>query len=111
MKLIKDLKNCNGYRKEYRIKPTIRFCIDKEDYYFAFLPTILWQPWVYRYPNCDGIINIWWLHFHILIGKWEHLSCNECKHCHKCIDSKKRKSYFDDVFENGEKCSEYESRF
>ena len=110
MKLIKDLKNCKGYRREYRIKSTIKFIVDTEDYYFSFLPTVLWMPWVYRNPNSDGVIDIWWLHFHILIGKWEHLSCNDCKHSYKCIDSQKRKSYFDDVFENGKKCSDYESR-
>ena len=110
MKLIKDLKNCKGHRKQYRIKPTIRFLVDKDDYYFSFLPTVLWQPWVYRYPNIDGIVDIWWLHFHILIGKWERLSCHECKHQSKCVESKKLEWYYDDVFEKGEKCPDFETR-
>lgn len=110
MKLFEDLKNCKGSRKQYRTKPTVKFYVDKQSYYFAFLPTVLWMPWIYRYPNTTGIIDIWWLHFHILIGKWEHLTCNDCKHRNECIDSKKRKSYFDDVFERGEKCSDFETR-
>ena len=73
MKLFKDLKKCKGHRKEYRIKPTIRFYVDKEYYDFSFLPTVLWMPWIYRYPDCDGVIDIWCLNFHILIGKWERV--------------------------------------
>ena len=69
MKLIKDLKNCKVHRKVYKIKPTIEFSVDTEDYCFSFLPTILWMPWVYRYPD-SSVIDIWWLNFHILIGKW-----------------------------------------
>ena len=111
MKLIEDLKKCKGHRKEYRIKPFIEFRVDKEDYYFSFLPTILYMPWVYRYPNSVGVIDIWWLHFHILIGTWENLSCRNCKHQNKCVESKRLKWYSDDVFENGEKCSDFESKY
>lgn len=71
MKLFKDYKDCKDYRKEYKVKPSIRFDIDKDHYYFSFLPTVIWMPWFYRHPGTDGIIDIWWLHFHILIGKWE----------------------------------------
>lgn len=71
MKLLEDLKRCKGHRKKYRIKPTIRFEVDTTHYSFAFMPTILWLPWVYRYPNTDGIVDVWWLNFHILLGRWE----------------------------------------
>jgi len=69
-KLFKDLKNCEGHRKEYKIKPCIVFKVDREDYYFSFLPTVLYMPWIYRYPNSIGVIDIWWLNFHICIGEW-----------------------------------------
>lgn len=110
MKLFDDLKECKGNRNEYRIKPIIKFKVDKENYYFSFLPTILWMPWIYRYPNTIGVIDIWWLNFHIFIGKWEHLSCRNCKHQEECVKSKRLKWYFDDVFENGGKCSDFESK-
>jgi hypothetical protein len=110
MKLIEDLKKCKQYRKEYRIKPTLNFRIDRE-YYFSFLPTILWTPWVYRYPNTCGVVDIWWLNFHILIGTWERLSCRDCKHQEECVKSKRLEWYFDDVFEKGEKCSEFEAKY
>lgn len=71
MKLFDDLKKCKHLRKDYKIKPTIRFYIDRRRYRFSFVPTIVCMPWIYLYPNCDGVIDIWWLHFHILIGKLE----------------------------------------
>ena len=110
MKLFDDLKECKGHRNEYRIKPIIKFKVDKENYYFSFLPTILWMPWIYRYPNIIGVIDIWWLNFHIAIGKWEHLSCRDCKHQEECVKSKRLEWYFDDVFEKGGKCSDFESK-
>ena len=108
MKLIEDFKMCKGHRKEYRLKPSIKFMADKEYYHFSFIPTILYEPWIYRYPNSVGIIDIWWLHFHILIGTWERPSCRDCKHQEECIESKRLEWYFDDVFEKGEKCSDFE---
>jgi sugar phosphate isomerase/epimerase len=72
-KLFTDLKKCKEYRKDYRVKPCIEFHIDRQHYYFAFIPTILYLPWIYRHPNTKGVIDIWWLHFHILIGKWEDI--------------------------------------
>lgn len=110
MKLIDDLKRCRYARKEYRIKPTIKLHIDTHKYYFAFIPTILWMPWVYRYLSIHGVVDIWWLNFHILIGKWEHLSCSSCIHRDDCVKSGRLKWYFDDVFKKGEKCSEFETR-
>lgn len=72
MKLFEDLKKCKDGRKEYKIEPTIRFFVDKE-YQFSFFPTVLWMPWVYRYLNYDGVIDIWWLNLHILIGTWKRI--------------------------------------
>lgn len=69
--LFEAMKKCKGNRENYRLKPSIRFEADRQYYWFAFIPTITFIPWVSRYPNSDGIVDIWWLHFHILIGKWE----------------------------------------
>ena len=69
-KLFEDLKRCKHCRSEYRVKPHVEFYIDTYHYYFAFLPTILWLPWPYRYPDLNGIVDIWWFNMHILIGKW-----------------------------------------
>ena len=71
MKLIKDLIRLKEYRKEYGIKPTIKLCIDNN--IFSFIPTVVWQPWIYRYINCS-VIDMWWLNFHISIGIWEYKS-------------------------------------
>lgn len=111
MKLIEDFKMCKGNRKKYRVLPFIEFRRDTESYLFSFFPTILWCPWVYRYPNCVGVVDIWWLHFHILIGKWAELSCRNCKHQKECVESNRIEWYFDNVFENGEKCSDFEARY
>lgn len=73
MKLFEELKRCKEDRKDYKIKPTIRLLIDRRDYIISFLPTIVWQPWIYRYPETDGVVDIWWLNIHILIGKWVRL--------------------------------------
>lgn len=55
-------------RKEYRIKPKIRFEIDKG--IFFLLPTIIWQPWKYRY-NDTFVISFYWLNFVVGIGLWK----------------------------------------
>lgn len=109
IKLFEDLKSCKGNRKNYRIKPFFKFYADK-NYLYSFFPTIIWTPWVYRHPNTEAVVDIWWLNLHILIGKWEVLSCNYCKHCYECINNKKRKSYFDDILKEGKKCSKFETR-
>lgn len=57
-------------RSDYRIKPIIKLEVDKKDYLFAFLPTIIWMPWKLRYPD-TSVIEIWWLIFHVAIGIWE----------------------------------------
>lgn len=74
MGLIKSFKECKKYRKDYKIKPSIRFEIDTYHYCFSFLPTIVWCPWICRPQNTDGIIDIWWFNFHILIGYWERIN-------------------------------------
>ena len=107
--LFKKLKELKPYRKEYRIKPAVKFEVDTHYYCFSFLPTIMWCPWIYRH-NAFYVVDIWWLHFHILFGKWEHLSCSNCKHQSKCVESKRIEWYCVDVFENGEKCSDFEAR-
>lgn len=70
-KLFNDLRRCRHMKGEYRVKPTIRFYINTRSYFFAFLPTIIYEPWIYRHPNSDGVIDIWWLNCHILIGTFE----------------------------------------
>ena len=111
MKLIEDLKNCKGHRKEYRVNPVFGFEVDNRSYLFSFLPTIIWCPWVYRYPNTTGVVDIWWLHFHLWFGKWEELSCRNCKHQDKCVESKRIEWYGDNVFEDGGKCSDFEAKY
>lgn len=69
-KLFENLKRLKPNRKNYKIKWIFKFKIDNDHYMFSFLPTILWEPWIYRYPGAEGIIDIWWLNMHILIGKW-----------------------------------------
>lgn len=110
-RLIEGLKMCKGDRKRYRINPIIGFEVDRDHYLFSFLPTIIWCPWIYRHPNSIGVIDIWWLHFHIYFGKWERLSCGNCKHQKECVESKRVNWYSDDVFEQGEKCSDFEARY
>lgn len=109
--LFKKLKEHKPNRKKYRIEPTIRFRVDTEHYLFSFLPTVLWMPWIYRFPHCGGVIEIWWLHFHVLIGNWDRLSCRDCKHQKKCVESKRLEWYCDDVFEEGKKCSDFEPKY
>lgn len=70
IKLFKTHKRLKANRKKYRIKPTVSFAMDRNHYGFAFLPTIFWMPWFKRHPDMEGVIDIWWLYFHILIGTW-----------------------------------------
>lgn len=111
MGLFKNLKECKSDRKKYRIKPAIGFQADTRDYMFSFLPTVIWCPWIYRYSNSVGVVDIWWLHFHIWFGRWEELSCRNCKHQEQCVKSKKIEWYFDNVFEQGEKCFDFEAKY
>ena len=110
-KLFKSLKDCRPDRKKYRIEPYIKFYVDTEHYYFSILPTALWCPWICRYNNSTGVIDIWWLHFHLLIGKWVELSCRNCRHQEECVKSKRIEWYFDNVFEQGENCSDFTSKY
>lgn len=70
-KLFADLKGCKKYRKEYRIKPCFRFQADRRHYVFSLIPTIRCVPWIYMHPNAIGLVDVWWLHFHIYFGKLE----------------------------------------
>lgn len=70
IKLFKRLRELRHNRKEYHIKPKITFRVDTHDYPFFLLPTILVQPWIYRYPG-SYVIDIYWLNFFIGIGKFE----------------------------------------
>lgn len=72
IKLFEDLKRCKYMKKDYILKPAIKFEIDTYHYYFAFLPTVLFLPWCYRRAGCKGVVDIWWLNFHIAIGTWEY---------------------------------------
>ena len=69
IKLFKRLKELQPGRKDYKIKPHIKFYIESNDYAFSFIPTIVWEPWINRFPG-TAVIDIWWLNMHILIGKW-----------------------------------------
>jgi hypothetical protein len=69
-KLYKKHKTCKQYRNSRRIRPMFNITIDDSFYAFSFLPTIIWQPWMFRYNN-SCIIDITWLNIHISIGKWE----------------------------------------
>lgn len=111
MGLLKSLKECKPDRKKYRVNPILRFEVDKRDYCISFFPTVVWSPWIYRYPNMLGVVDIWWLHYHIVFGKWEPLSCKNCKHQDECVKSKRINWYGDDVFENGEKCTNFEAKY
>lgn len=57
-------------RKDYRIKPKVIFDIDNLSKIFFLLPTIIFQPWEYRY-NGSVVVDITWLNLHIGIGIWE----------------------------------------
>lgn len=100
---------CKGKRKKYRINPVFEFEVDR-DYLFSFLPTVIWCPWIYRHKGFC-VVDIWWLHFHIAFGKWEELSCIDCKHQKECVECKRINWYCDNVFEQGEKCSDFKSKY
>ena len=56
-------------RKEYRIKPKIGFEIDKQNYLFFLIPTVIWQPWKYRYKD-SYVVCLHWLNFAVGFGLW-----------------------------------------
>ena len=70
-KLFKKLRDCKKYKYEYRVKPSIKFSVDDTYYYFSLIPTITFMPWICRWPNIEGVVDIWWLNVHILIGTFE----------------------------------------
>ena len=67
-KLIKQLREFSPRRNNYYIEWTIKFITDDE-YLLALIPTIQFEPWIYRSPNCP-VIDVTWMHKHILIGTW-----------------------------------------
>ena len=70
-KMFESLKRCKPHRKEYFIKWDVTFNVDNSYYLFALLPTILWEPWSFRYPE-SPIISIMWLNCTIAIGTWKN---------------------------------------
>lgn len=104
MKLIEDYKKCKASRNKYRVRPGIKFYVDTYRYRFAFIPTITYVPWMYRHPNVYGIIEIWWLNFHIAIGKTELLSCRSCIHHDDCALGG---SYYNDIMADTKKCPKF----
>ena len=69
-KLFKSLKECKNARKDYYIKPQIDFEADTVDYAFYLIPTIVVQPWPYRYRN-TYVVSIIWLNFAVGFGMWK----------------------------------------
>jgi hypothetical protein len=69
-KLFEILKQCKPSRKEYYIKPMIKFEVDDWHYEFFLLPTISFLPWPYRYNN-KACCEISWLNIRICIGQWK----------------------------------------
>ena len=76
MKLFKLFKECKYQRKNYKIKPCIRFFRDTHYYWFSLIPTITWLPWISRWEGV-AIVEIWWLYYHITIGEWEQKKVKE----------------------------------
>lgn len=68
-KMFESFKRCKGLKEKNDITWDVSFEIDDNCYLFSFLPTIMWQPWPFRYPNCS-VIDIMWFNCHILIGTW-----------------------------------------
>ena len=71
IKLFKELKYCGKLRDHYRISPGICFKVDRRRYILAIIPTIRIVPWIYLPPNCIGVVDVWWLCYHIYIGRFE----------------------------------------
>lgn len=75
-KLFKDLKELRKHRKDYKIKWNLRFMVDDSNYVMALLPTIIFQPWVYRNPG-QGVIYIQWFHMVLVIGEFVYVGSKE----------------------------------
>lgn len=69
MKLLKHMRELKIHRREYIIKPSIKFRVDKNYYIMSLLPTIMIEPWILRTPG-DPIIDVSFLNMHLLIGTW-----------------------------------------
>lgn len=57
-------------RREWYIKKHIGFVCDDNPCIISFIPTIMFQPWRYRFPGCC-VFDITWLNLHITIGEWK----------------------------------------
>ena len=68
--LFQKYKRLKRYRKQYIVKPKIEIRIDRYDYLFALLPSIMFVPWFSRFPNSYAVV-IMWLNINIGIGLWE----------------------------------------
>ena len=71
IKLIKDMVRMRHDRKDYKIKWEIN--LGFEPSICSLLPTIVVQPWIYRYVDV-GLIDITWLFWHLSIGTWKRKS-------------------------------------
>ena len=69
LELFKTLRKLKPQRKDWYVKPAIKIEIDREYYVFHFLPTVVWMPWPYRYPD-QFIVCISWFNLHIGFFKW-----------------------------------------
>lgn len=70
-KLFKTVKDCKKYRKDHYIKWDVHCFVDDRDYCFSLIPTVLYEPWPFRY-NGFCVIDIWWFNWHITIGTWKN---------------------------------------
>lgn len=68
-KMFDSIKRCKHLKKDCVIEWKVDFEIDDNSYLFSLLPTIMFQPWPFRYPGCS-VIDIMWLNCHIFIGEW-----------------------------------------
>ena len=108
IKLIKNLHKLRDRRNQYRIRPKIAWECDQHDYCFSFVPTIIWCPWIYRNTR-SYVFEFWWLNFHVAFGRWERLSCEECKNQERCIDEGRIEWYGVNIFDT-EYCKDYDGR-
>ena len=67
--LVNVLRRCRSERKEYKIDWKIVFEFDTRDYIFFLLPTIMFQPWPFRWRGV-AVISICWFNMNLGIGIW-----------------------------------------
>lgn len=69
-KMFEELRTCRDERKKYRIRNKFQFRFDRNNYMLYILPTVTFQPWLYR-PLKSFVIVFRWLHIRIAYGLWE----------------------------------------